>query len=66
MLAVACLSVRIQHIKEHVANNRQDKAARRAYDQLLSQRRKLLLYLRRKDFLAYRRTLKELGITGFK
>jgi len=59
------MTVRIDHMKRHVEENRQDKAARRAYNQLLSRRRTLLKYLRRKDFAAYRNTLKQVGIKGF-
>ena len=62
---MACLTVRIDHMKAHCAENRQDKAARRAYTMLLTRRRNLLQYLRRKDFQAYQNTLKELKITGF-
>lgn len=62
---VACLQVRIDHIKEHCQNNRQDKPSKRAYTRLLTRRRDLLKYLRRKDFAAYQNTLKELNITGF-
>lgn len=93
---MACLTVRIEHMKAHCAANKQvsdkkgrqvpwglgpqaltptqppfahsisqDKAAKRAYTMLLTRRRDLLQYLRRKDFAAYIRTLEELGITGF-
>lgn len=62
---VACLTVRVEHMKAHCAGNKQDKAAKRAYTMLLTRRRKLLQYLRRKDFAAYTRTLEELKITGF-
>jgi small subunit ribosomal protein S15 len=62
---VACLTVRIQHVKEHCAANRQDKAARRGYTALLTRRRNLMQYLRRKDFGAYQNVIKELNLTGF-
>lgn len=62
---VACLTVRIQHVKEHCAANKQDKAARRGYTALLTRRRKLLQYLRRKDFAAYQNTIKTLDLQGF-
>lgn len=62
---MACLTVRIEHMKQHCAANKQDKAAKRAYTMLLTRRRNLLHYLRRKDFEAYTRTLNELNITGF-
>ncbi|KAM3576644.1 hypothetical protein VYU27_001447 [Nannochloropsis oceanica] len=62
---VACLTIRIQHIKDHCATNRQDKAARRGYTSLLTRRRNLMQYLRRKDFGAYQHVIKELNLTGF-
>jgi len=62
---VACLTVRIQHVKEHCATYRQDKAARRGYTALLTRRRNLMSYLRRKDFGAYQNVIKELNLTGF-
>lgn len=62
---VACLTVRIQHVKEHCAANRQDKAARRGFTALLTRRRNLMQYLRRKDFGAYQNVIKELNLTGF-
>lgn len=63
--AVACLTVRIEAMRAHCAANKQDKAAKRAFTTLLTRRRNLLQYLRRKDFEAYTRTLAELKITGF-
>jgi small subunit ribosomal protein S15 len=62
---VACLTVRIEAMRAHCQANKQDKAAKRAFTTLLTRRRNLLQYLRRKDFEAYARTLAELRITGF-
>ncbi|EWM25760.1 30s ribosomal protein s15 [Nannochloropsis gaditana] len=62
---VACLTVRIKHVKDHCNANKQDKAARRGYTALLTRRRTLMKYLRRKDFASYQNVIKELGLTGF-
>jgi small subunit ribosomal protein S15 len=62
---VACLTVRIEAMKEHCAAHRQDKASQRAYVALMTKRRNLLQYLRRKDFAAYQHTIKTLELKGF-
>jgi small subunit ribosomal protein S15 len=50
---VAFLTSRIQHISEHLQTNKKDFATHRSLIKLVSQRKKLLSYLKRKNTQAY-------------
>lgn len=65
VVAVACLTVRIRAIEQHLASNKQDKFTKRGYTGLMTRRRRLMAYLRRKDFRAYRNIIEVLGLKGF-
>lgn len=58
----AVLTERIKEITEHLKVNKQDKMARRGLIQLVGRRRRLLDYLSRKDFEAYRKIVAQLGL----
>ena len=56
------LTVRIKEITEHLKNNKHDHMARRGLLVMVGRRRKLLAYLERIDFNAYRATIAALGL----
>lgn len=59
---IALLSARIQHLTQHFADHKQDHHSRRGLLKLVSQRRKLLDYLNRKDRSRYQDVIQRLGI----
>jgi len=59
---VIALTTRIQQIQTHLNTHRKDKSAKRGLDALFVRRRKLLDYMERKEFDAYRRVVKTLGL----
>jgi small subunit ribosomal protein S15 len=50
---VAILTNRINSLTEHLKVNRHDESSRRGLLKLVGQRRRLLSYIRRKDFQRY-------------
>ena len=59
---VALLSRRIAHLTEHFREHSHDFHSRQGLLKLVSQRRKLLDYLRRKDVERYRALIAKLGL----
>ena len=59
---VALLSRRIAHLTEHLRAHSHDFHSRQGLLKLVSQRRKLLDYLRRKDVERYRALIAKLGL----
>ena len=59
---IAILTERITNLTEHFKTHRQDNHSRRGLLKLVSQRRKLLDYVRAKDDDRYRTLIKRLGI----
>ena len=59
---VALLSARITQLTEHFRTHIHDHASRRGLLKLVSQRRKLLDYLRGKDVDRYRSVISRLGL----
>ena len=59
---VALLSERINNLTEHFKSHVKDNHSRRGLLKLVSQRRRLLDYLRRKDAERYREVIGRLGI----
>ena len=59
---VALLSRRIEHLTEHFRKHSHDFHSRQGLLKLVSQRRKLLDYLRRKDIERYRAIIAKLGL----
>ena len=59
---VALLTGRIKHLTEHFKEHKHDYHSRRGLLRLVSQRRKLLGYLKRKDIARYRDLIKRLGL----
>lgn len=59
---VAMLTERINYLTEHFKANPKDHHSRRGLLLLVGQRRKLLDYVKKKDYLRYRRLIEALGI----
>lgn len=53
---------RINHLTEHMKNNKNDYSTRQGLLKLVGKRRRLLDYLQHKDIERYRAIIKELGI----
>lgn len=59
---IALLTARINQLREHFDDHRQDHHSRRGLLRMVGRRRKLLDYLRRKDLQQYRELLEDLGL----
>jgi small subunit ribosomal protein S15 len=59
---IALFTHRIQHLSEHLKQNRKDFNTERSLVRLVGKRRSLLDYLKFKDILRYREIVKELGL----
>jgi small subunit ribosomal protein S15 len=59
---IAILSERIRYLTEHFRTHAKDHHSRRGLLKLVGRRRRLLDYIRRKDFDRYRRVIGRLGI----
>ncbi len=59
---VAILTTRINHLTEHLKEFKKDHSSRRGLITMVSRRRKLLDYVKRKDNGRYQELIKRLGI----
>lgn len=59
---VAVLTARIKEVTEHLKVNKHDFMARRGLLQMVGKRRKLLKYLERENFDAYKALVAKLGL----
>ena len=59
---IALFTHRINHLTEHLKNNRKDYNTERSLVKLVGKRRSLLDYLTKKDILRYRAIIKELNL----
>ena len=59
---IALFTQRINHLTEHLKQNRKDFNTERSFVKLVGKRRALLDYLTKKDILRYRAIVKELGL----
>ena len=59
---IALLTRRIKDLTEHFQTHKHDHHSRRGLLKLVGQRRRLLDYLKRKDFKRYRSIIGKLGI----
>jgi small subunit ribosomal protein S15 len=59
---IALFTHRINHLTEHLKQNRKDFNTERSLVKLVGKRRALLDYLTKKDVLRYRAIVKELGL----
>jgi len=61
---IALLTARIEYLTEHLKSNPHDVHTRYGLTKLVSKRRKLLNYLKREDFAAYRTLIRQLDVRG--
>ncbi|WP_298781403.1 30S ribosomal protein S15 [uncultured Polaribacter sp.] len=59
---IALFTHRINHLTEHLKNNRKDFNTERSLVMMVGKRRSLLDYLKKSDITRYRAIIKELGI----
>ena len=59
---IALLSANINGLQDHFKTNKQDHHSRRGLIRMVNQRRKLLDYLKRKDFERYQSLIQRLGL----
>ena len=59
---VAVLTRRIEHLTEHLKTHRKDHSSRYGLIKMVSARRRLLDYLKKKDEQRYRELIKKLSI----
>ena len=59
---IALFSYRIQHLTEHMKQQRKDLGTQRSLVRLVGKRRRLLDYLKENDIERYRHIIKELNI----
>ena len=59
---VSILTERIHEVTEHVKQNKHDFMARRGLMQMVGRRKRLLKYLERTDYEAYKQTVMKLGL----
>ena len=59
---IAILSSRITQLTDHLRINKHDESSRRGLLKLVGQRRRLLAYIRRKDYQRYMALTDRLGI----
>lgn len=59
---IALFTYRINHLTEHLKNNRKDFNTQRSLVKLVGKRRDLLNYLIKTDIIRYRAIVKELGL----
>ena len=59
---VALFTSRIQHLTDHLKNNKKDFGTQKSLQIMVGKRRKLLDYLMNKDIIKYRELVKDLGL----
>ena len=59
---IALFTYRINHLTEHLKNNRKDFNTQRSLVKLVGKRRDLLNYLIKSDIVRYREIVKKLGL----
>ncbi|MBM4313099.1 MAG: 30S ribosomal protein S15 [Deltaproteobacteria bacterium] len=59
---IALLSARIEYLTEHFKSHKKDHHSRRGLLKLVSQRRRLLDYVKKKDVERYRNVIGRLGL----
>ncbi len=59
---IALLTTRIKNLTEHLKLNKHDESSRRGLLKLVGQRRRLLAYIRRKDYQRYQALTERLNL----
>jgi small subunit ribosomal protein S15 len=61
---IAVLTARIEYLTKHLKTNAHDYHTRYGLTNLVSQRRRMMSYLKRKNVEVYRKLLKDLDVRG--
>jgi len=61
---IALLTERIKELTEHLNVHKKDFSSQRGLRKMVGHRRRLLKYLKRQDFQAYKELIQRLGIRG--
>ncbi|AER40792.1 MAG: 30S ribosomal protein S15 [Flavobacteriales bacterium] len=59
---IALFTYRINHLSQHLKNNRKDFNTERSLVKLVEKRKKLLKYIEKKDTNSYKKFIKMLGL----
>jgi small subunit ribosomal protein S15 len=59
---IGLLTARLSELSEHFKTHKKDHHSRRGLMRVVSQRRRLLDYLKRKDYVRYQKLIEELGL----
>jgi len=59
---IAVLTERINHLSEHFRLNPKDNNSKRGFHILIGRRRRLLAYLKRKNYTSYKQLIAKLGL----
>ncbi len=59
---IAILTTRINQLTEHLRSNKHDDSSRRGLLKMVGQRRRLLAYVRRKDYARYQALAEKLNL----
>ena len=59
---VGLFTSRINHLTDHLKNNKKDFGTQKSLQVMVGKRRKLLDYLMNKDIIKYRELVKDLGL----
>jgi small subunit ribosomal protein S15 len=59
---VALLTARLTQLAEHFKDHKKDHHSRRGLLKIVSQRRRLIDYLKRKDYARYQKLIESLGL----
>ena len=59
---IALLTQRINNLTEHLREHKKDHSSRLGLLKLVGQRRRLMRYLRNRDFARYKEVISELGL----
>ncbi|WP_200762335.1 30S ribosomal protein S15 [Nitrosophilus alvini] len=61
---IALLTERIKYLTDHLKEHKKDHSSRLGLLKLVGQRKRLLRYLKKKDYDRYTQVISELGIRG--
>lgn len=61
---ISLLTTRIKELTEHLKIHKKDNHSRRGLLQMVGKRKRLLSYLKSKDFNGYQKLVSKLGIRG--
>ncbi len=59
---ISLITARIQYLVEHLREHKKDKHSQKGLLDLISQRKRLIKFLKRKDYDRYKSLIKKLGL----